>query len=260
MEETRLAFTEISALKSLETGQPVSAAFTAASNFALSAPGIFATRSRWLLVTEKPSPTFSSEIVAVVSSFSATMPAPPSCAESAIVKQPACAAARSSSGLVPTPFSKRVLKEYCVFFSVPLSVDMLPLPDFRSPCQTAEALRCIRLSPSRVSWRPVSSGCRLDSGACGRVIRGRRLILPLVEDEKRPKGDAGKASRVVPSEGISQVGDGEDREHRKGEDLLNGLELRAGEFVGAETVGGNLESILEQGDAPAGHHRFPQRG
>jgi len=58
MEETSLAFTEISAWKSLETGQPVSAALTAASNLALSAFGMVATRSRWLLVMEKPSPTF----------------------------------------------------------------------------------------------------------------------------------------------------------------------------------------------------------
>src|ERR1700693_424906 len=92
-----VALTVISALKSLETGQPVSAALTAASNLALSAPGICATRSRWLFVMAKPSGSFSSEIVAVVSSLLAVMPALPSCAESAIVKQPACAAARSSS-------------------------------------------------------------------------------------------------------------------------------------------------------------------
>jgi hypothetical protein len=44
---------------------------------------------------------------------------------------------------VPTPFSKRVLNEYCVSFSVPLSVEMLPLPLFKSPDQTADALRFI---------------------------------------------------------------------------------------------------------------------
>src|SRR5271169_1289986 len=142
-QELRVALTLISALKSLETGQPVSAAFTAASNFALSAPGIVATRSRWLLVIENPSPTLSSVTVAVVSSFCAVIPAPPSCAESAIVKHPACAAARSSSGFVPTPFSKRVLKEYCVCFRTPLSVEIDPLPSFKPPCQTADAFRCM---------------------------------------------------------------------------------------------------------------------
>src|SRR5882724_11246263 len=137
------AFTEISALKSFETGQPVSAAFTAASNFALSAPGTRATRSRWLLVIAKPSGSLSSVMVAVVSSLLAVMPALPSCAESAIVKQPACAAARSSSGLVPTSFSNLVLNEYCVCFSTPLSVEIEPFPSFKPPCQTADALRCM---------------------------------------------------------------------------------------------------------------------
>src|SRR5712671_4300418 len=142
-QDSRRALTEISALKSLETGQPVSAALTAASNLALSAPGTRATRSRWLLVIVKLSPTFSRLTVAVVSSFCAVSPALPSCAERAMVKQPACAAANSSSGLVPTPFSKRVLKEYCVCFRTPLSVEMAPLPVLRSPCQTALALRCM---------------------------------------------------------------------------------------------------------------------
>src|ERR1700684_2819407 len=137
------AFTVISALNSFDTGHPVSAFFTAWSNFALSAPGTFASRSRWLFVMLNPSPTFSSEIVAVVSILSAFRPTAPSCSESAIVKQPACAAASNSSGFVPTPFSNRVLKEYCVCFSVPLSVEIVPLPVFRSPCHTALALRCI---------------------------------------------------------------------------------------------------------------------
>jgi hypothetical protein len=60
-----------------------------------------------------------------------------------MVKQPACAAASSSSGLVPTPLSKREWKEYAVCLRTPLSVESVPLPDFRSPCQTAEALRCM---------------------------------------------------------------------------------------------------------------------
>src|SRR2546430_4393840 len=54
-QDSSLAETEISALKSFETGQPVSAFFTAVSNFALSAPGILATRSRWLRSEEHTS-------------------------------------------------------------------------------------------------------------------------------------------------------------------------------------------------------------
>src|ERR1700719_3696283 len=146
VQDCRRALTVISALKSFETGQPVSAALTAASNLALSAPGMFATRSRWLLVMEKPSPTLARVMVAVVSSFCAVMPALPSCAESAIVKHPACAAANNSSGLVPTPFSKRVLKEYGVCFNTPLSVDREPLPSLSPPAHTADALRSMYAS------------------------------------------------------------------------------------------------------------------
>src|SRR2546423_11290841 len=142
-QDSRRALTEISALKSLETGQPVSAALTAASNLDLSAPGTCATRSRWLLVMPKPSGSLSRVIVAVVSSLLAVMPAFPSCAESAMVKHPAWAAARSSSGLVPTPFSNLVLKEYCVCLRTPLSVEIIPFPSFKPPCQTADALRCM---------------------------------------------------------------------------------------------------------------------
>src|SRR5712691_11559423 len=115
----------------------------------------------------KPSPTFSRLTVAVVSSFCAVKPAPPSCAESAIVKHPACAAASSSSGLVPTPFSKRVLKEYCVCLRTPLSVEMEPLPLFKSPCQTALALRCMVLS--------FMHSCYLESRERGRYFARNML-------------------------------------------------------------------------------------
>ena len=47
-------------------------------------------------------------------------------APTAIVKQPACAAAISSSGLVPTPSAKRVLNEYWVLFKVVLWVVISP--------------------------------------------------------------------------------------------------------------------------------------
>src|SRR6266540_3834776 len=59
--------------------------------------------------------------------LSAVRPACPSCPESAIEKQPACAAAINSSGFVPLPSSKRVLNEYFAFSRTPLSVDILPL-------------------------------------------------------------------------------------------------------------------------------------
>src|SRR6202035_3759763 len=80
---------------------------------------------------------------AVVSIESAVAPALVISPLSAMVKQPACAAAISSSGLVPTPSAKRALKLYCVSFNVPLWVEIVPLPSLRLPCQTADALRSI---------------------------------------------------------------------------------------------------------------------
>jgi hypothetical protein len=54
-------------------------------------------------------------------------------------KQLAWAAATNSSGFVPRPFSKRVLKEYDVFDRTPLSVEIVPFPSLRLPSQIADA-------------------------------------------------------------------------------------------------------------------------
>src|SRR5215472_2929344 len=51
------------------------------------------------------------------------------------------------------PFSNRVLNEYCVCFSTPLSVEIVPLPSFNPPCHTAEPLRCMFLSSYRFILR-----------------------------------------------------------------------------------------------------------
>jgi hypothetical protein len=58
-----------------------------------------------------------------------------------MVKQPAWAAATSSSGLVPIPSSNRELNEYCVLFRTVLPVVSVPFPSFPHPCQLALALR-----------------------------------------------------------------------------------------------------------------------
>jgi hypothetical protein len=61
-------------------------------------------------VTTKPSSTFSSVTSASVSTDPSLWPASASLNDSAMVKQLACAAAISSSGLVPAPSSNRVWK------------------------------------------------------------------------------------------------------------------------------------------------------
>src|SRR5690242_14199523 len=99
-----------------------------------------------------PASVFNNVTSALVLMLFAVKPAPSSCADKAIEKQPACAAAINSSGLVPTPFSKRVLKEYWVDTRTPLSVEMAPLPDFNPPFQTADAERFMMISSSGGYW------------------------------------------------------------------------------------------------------------
>src|ERR1700758_3092080 len=69
----------------------------------------------------------------------------PSCAESAIEKQPACAAAINSSGFVPGAFSNRVVNEYGVLFNTPPGAEIVPLPSFNPPFHTALAFLCMIL-------------------------------------------------------------------------------------------------------------------
>src|SRR2546421_2516360 len=137
----------ISALSKRETGQPAFALFAAVSKAAASASGTRADTSRWTFVIANPASVFSSVTAAVVLISSALSPASSSCFESAIEKQPACAAAMSSSGFVPAPDSKRVLKEYCVSESTPLSVETAPWPSLKPPRQTAEPFRFMSPPP-----------------------------------------------------------------------------------------------------------------
>src|SRR5476651_2394604 len=83
-----------------------------------------------------------------------------------MVKHPACAAAISSSGLVPDPLSKREVKEYGVALRTVLSVESVPFPDFRLPCQTADALRF--MAQRNCAYRLIARG-RLISAVFSRI-------------------------------------------------------------------------------------------
>src|ERR1700742_1179286 len=98
----------------------------------------------------KPDSSFSRVSVAVVAMLEGVRLALPSWAESAMEKQPAWAAAISSSGLVPGVFSNRVANEYGVLLRTPLSEETAPLPSLSPPFHTALALRC--MSSPQVSW------------------------------------------------------------------------------------------------------------
>ncbi len=99
-------------LKSFETGQPC-LAFSACSRKAASViPGTSASVTRSMRGIEKPSAPFSRCTLAVVWTRLGGKPACARPCDRAIEKQPACAAAISSSGLVPWPDSKREANEY----------------------------------------------------------------------------------------------------------------------------------------------------
>src|ERR1022692_2752061 len=99
------ASNEIAAFSTLLTGQPALALAALSSNFSLVMPGIFAFKIRCEVVIVPLSMVTS----AVTSSESAVKPAFCNSKLRAMAKQPECAAAMSSSGLVPTPSSNRDL-------------------------------------------------------------------------------------------------------------------------------------------------------
>ena len=81
----------------------------------------------------------------------------------------------------------------------------------------------------------------------------------LAEDEVDGQNQAEEAGQVVPAQGVRAHEDqGEDREDREGDSLLDDLQLpdREGtsELGRADTVGRNLKTVLEQGNAPAEEH------
>src|SRR6266849_5730258 len=145
----------IFAFSTFDTGHPFSAASAYFWNVAASAPGTLPTTSMWLAVIVHPEYSLSSESVTVVEMFSGVRFAPPNCADSAIEKQPACAAAINSSGLVPGALSNRVANEYCVLFKTPPGAERLPFPSFNPPFQTALALRCIDRLLFMISQTPL---------------------------------------------------------------------------------------------------------
>src|SRR6476646_5118888 len=99
-----------------------------------------------MVVISQPDGSFSIFKFAVVLMLSGVRFALPSCAERAIEKHEAWAAAINSSGFVPGASSKRVLNEYGVCEKTPLGAENSPLPSFRPPAQTALAFLSIFLS------------------------------------------------------------------------------------------------------------------
>jgi len=92
----------------------------------------------------------------------------------------------------------------------------------------------------------------------GRVTWGEKGFYHLWKIKKRSQGDRDESDSVVPAEGLAEIGDGEDRKYREGDDFLDGLKLGAVKFVGTNAIRRNLKAILKKSDAPARDDRFPK--
>ena len=82
----------------------------------------------------------------------------------------------------------------------------------------------------------------------------------LHEDEVDGRYQTGEGGEVVPGQMLLKGDDGEEREDRQGDDLLNDLELneREGTAVAleADSVGGYHEAVFKKRDRPGKeHHR-----
>ena len=80
-----------------------------------------------------------------------------------------------------------------------------------------------------------------------------------MEYKKYRERNAAKPGRVVPLQLLAQVQDGKNRKHRQGNHFLNSFELSRGEFVRADAVRWNLETILKESDTPTCEDDLPQR-
>src|SRR6185312_2265839 len=130
-------------LSDLEIGQFSFAFLAHSSNFSLLIPGTFAATVRCDFEIA-PSPKVISHLVSILS---AVNPASFKTKLNFIEKQPACAAAISSSGFVPSLASPNlVAKVKGALFSAFVSVVNVPLPSFPVPCHSAFAYLLIFLS------------------------------------------------------------------------------------------------------------------
>src|SRR5260221_14688303 len=136
----------ISAFRTFDTGQFFSASFAIFTKASLSRLGTRARNVRAERLILYPVPSDSRLTAASVLSWSGVNPAACIWTARAIVKQPAWAAAMSSSGFVPFSFSKRVVNEYGVFDRTPESVESSPFPALPVPRHTAVALLIIDAS------------------------------------------------------------------------------------------------------------------
>ena len=103
------------------------------------------------------------------------------------------------------------------------------------------------MAGKRKKGAPCPSG-RPDGAHRARIRRADESSL---EDEERSGHDKREADGMIPGEALSEIERGENTEDGQRDDFLNGLEFRSGKVAVSDAVGGNLKTVLKEGDAPA---------
>ena len=81
--------------------------------------------------------------------------------------------------------------------------------------------------------------------------------LELVKCEERGGDEEASGDGVIPAQVRTEIEGCEDTEDGDSDDLLNYLELHGREAAVTQAVGGNLEAVLEKGDAPTNEDYLP---
>lgn len=88
-----------------------------------------------------------------------------------------------------------------------------------------------------------------------------RIMLLFPEHEVYRAYQQGKRHQVIPAEWFFQKKYCEEREYGKGDNFLDGFELKAAPaFHIAKSVGRYHEAVFKEGDAPAEEDYFPEGG
>jgi hypothetical protein len=79
-----------------------------------------------------------------------------------------------------------------------------------------------------------------------------------VKDKECGDDNESEADAVIPFEFVAEIKYGKDRKNRESNNLLNGLQFRGAELIGADAIRGHLETVFEERYPPADHDHFPE--
>src|SRR5260370_23039519 len=85
----------------------------------------------------------------------------------------------------------------------------------------------------------------------------RQFTLKLVEHKERPGHQTAEGSKVIPMQLVAKIKRGEDPKDCQRDHLLDHLQLVRRKGLRADPVGGHLQAVLKEGDAPPDQNHLP---